>query len=100
MKELKKKPDTEMLIVHKPPMKADPDKAGREGGDHAQVRAMTEELEVMRKRLAQARDAGEKRRLIAEIQRRFGNEKAAQLVHEARHGGEDDVPPPARKGKP
>jgi hypothetical protein len=100
VRELKKKQDAqEMLIVHKPPLKADPDKAGRERGDPARVPAMTEELELLRKRLSLAKDHREKRQLLAEIQRRFGNDKAGQMIQEARQG-EEDTPPPARKGKP
>ena len=100
MRELKKKPDAqEMLIVHKPPLKADPDKSGRDRGDAARVPAAAEELELMRKKLSQAKDPREKRHLLTEIQRRFGNEKAGQMIQEVRQGG-DDAPPPARKGKP
>jgi hypothetical protein len=101
VRELKKKLDAqEMLIVHKPPLKPDPDKSGRERGGSARVPAMAEELELMRKRLSQARDPGEKRRLLAEIQRRFGNEKAGQMIQEVRQGTDDDALPPSRKGKP
>ncbi len=101
MRELKKKPDAqEMLVVHKPAQKPDPDKSGREGGESARLPAKTEELELMRKRLAQAKDSREKRQLLAEIQRRFGNEKAAELIQGVRLDAEGDVPPPARKAKP
>jgi hypothetical protein len=101
VRELKKKPDAqEMLIVHKPPLKGDPDKSGRERGGSARVPAMAEELEIMRKKLSQARDPREKRHLLAEIQRRFGNEKAGQLIQEVRQGGDEDTPLPSRKGKP
>lgn len=99
MRELKKKPDAqEMLIVHKPPLKADPDKAGRDR-DAARVPAMAEELDLMKRKLSLAKDPREKRQIMAEIQRRFGNDKAGQMIQEARQGG-DDAPPAPRKGKP
>ncbi len=101
MRELKKKPDAqEMLVVHKPAQKPDPDKSGREHGDSARLPAMAEELELMRKRLSLAKDSRAKRQLLAEIQRRFGNEKAAQLVQGVRLDADGDGPPPARKAKP
>jgi hypothetical protein len=93
--DLKRKIDAEeMLVVHKPALKPDPGKSGRERGDAAPIPATAEELELMQKRLAQAKDAREKRRLLAEIQRRFGNEKAGQAIQELRQGGDDDAPPP------
>jgi hypothetical protein len=99
VRELKKKPDAqEMLIVHKPPLKADPDKLGRDR-DLARAPAMAEELELMKKKLSLAKDPRDKRQILAEIQRRFGNDKAGQMIQEVRQGG-DDAPPAARKGKP
>jgi hypothetical protein len=101
VRELKKKLDAqEMLVVHKPPLKADPDKSGREPADALRAPAMAEELELMRRRLSEARDPKEKRHLVAEIQRRFGNEKAGQMIQEVRLGGEGEAPPPPEKPKP
>ena len=54
---------------------------------------------VMKKRFAAARDAEEKRAILAEVQRKFGNEKAAELVREASRK-DDDLPAKLAKHEP
>ena len=95
MRDMKKKMDAEeMLIVHKPALQPDPDRAGR-GPGAARVPALdSEELALLTRRLAAARDPKEKKGLLGQIQRRFGNEKAAQALHDMREPpGDDDMKP-------
>ena len=98
MRDQRKKPDPEeMLIVHRPALHPDPDKAGR--GPAANTELEREELGQLTRRLAAERDPEEKQKLMARIQGRFGNEKAAQVVRELREqaGDDDSQPrPPAR----
>jgi hypothetical protein len=81
MRELKKKPEAEMPVARKPAAGAELAKAGRESGiaprSTADDRA---ELEVLEARLLAARDANEKKDLIEKIQRKFGNDKVAQIL--------------------
>lgn len=86
MREPKKKNEAEVLLAAaKPAGKAEASKAGRDPGGAGKVTPAleNEEFNLMKKRLAAAQ-GGEKRGILAEIQRRFGNEKAAQVVKELR----------------
>lgn len=101
MRENRRHPDEEMLIVHKSSTKPDPDKVGRaRGAAHAQNR---EELEHLKRRAAKTTDPTLKRELLLRIQREFGNDKAAEVLHELRlPGADDDVkgrPKPGRSDK-
>lgn len=101
MKEAKKKADTEeMLVTHKPAKAPDPDKDGRNPGGGARARAQEkEEFDMFKKRLGSTAGAAEKREILSEIQRRFGNDKAAQVVKEMRlHEDDDMAPKPKPKG--
>ena len=84
MKELRRKaPEDEMLVVHKPGTRPEPDKSGRDRGVIARTPDLDKgDLELMRRKLSLARNAREKRLLLAEIQRKFGNERASHLIHE------------------
>jgi len=97
MRELKRKADEEMLIVHKQPEQPDPDKSGRARGGPFAAAPGGEELASLGARLRAAADASEKRELLAEIQRRFGNEAAKRVVRDAREMSKTDdgsSPPP------
>jgi hypothetical protein len=90
MREPKKPADNEMLIVHKAPPVTDPDKAARDGVTHASAGAH-DDLVLLERRLAEATDAHDKRRLLAQIQHRFGNQRAKEVVRATRiaPGGQD-----------
>ena len=92
MDRMKKKPDDEMLIVHKPP---EPDQAGRE----PEVAPETEpvNIDAMTRRVLAA-DAERRPNLLRRIQQRFGNATAARVV-ESVHRREPPNPP-AAPGKP
>lgn len=93
MREAKKKTDAgELLATRKPAAKSDPDMAGRDRGGMRAPALDKEEFDLMKKRLASAKGAGEKRDVLAEIQRRFGNDKAGQVVKEMRLNEDDDMP--------
>lgn len=89
----------EMLVVHKAakaPAPAKSEAAARRVPALDQI-----EFEVSRKRFMAARNAQEKQALLAEVQRKFGNEKAAELVKARRAKREEtNDEPPAAKPKP
>ena len=93
MRERKKTEAEEMLVVHKAAKAAEPDKSGRDrgAGPRRSAALEKEELDVLKKRFAAAKHADDKRSVLAEVQRKFGNEKAASLVKEARRK-DDDLP--------
>lgn len=92
----RKRPEgDELLIVHGAAKAVDPGKSGLDRGPTAGARRVPaldkEELEVMKRRFAAARDPAEQRALLVEVQRKFGNEQAAALVKEAARK-DDDLP--------
>lgn len=102
MREFKKKADEEMLIVHKAAMRPDPDRLGRSRTDSSRAPALEQqELELLKARVSLAKDSLEKRNLIAQIQRKFGNEMALEVVREMREqSGGDDLKPKLSEGQP
>jgi hypothetical protein len=103
MREDKKKHDDEMLIVHKPGAKADPDKGGRSPSGAPRVPALErQELDLLQKQVKAAKDPAVRRDLVARVQQRFGNEKAIEVVREIREKNPDDdihYKPPAVDSK-
>ena len=97
VKELKKKPNEEMLIVHKSANKPDPNITGRNPAD-APIGAVLDrqDFETLRKQTALVKDPSERRILIARIQKNFGNEKAMEVVRELRERSSDDESRPKK----
>lgn len=106
-REDQKKHDEEMLIVHKAGPKADPKKVP--GPAPAPPRAASldrQELDLLKKQIAMTNDPAVRRDLVAQIQHKFGNDKATKVVREMRIKAPDDdlkkAKPPgagAKKGK-
>jgi hypothetical protein len=99
MREDQKKHDEEMLIVHKPGAEPDPKKLGGKsgsggGGSAARLpRAASvdkQELELMKKQLGMTKDPALRRELLAQVQQKFGNDKAIEVVRELRLKPTDD----------
>jgi hypothetical protein len=103
MREPRKKSETEeMLVVHKQALKPDPNKAGRHRGEMQRVPGLErEELAILKKRMSRATDPSEKRDLLGQIQRKFGNEKAAEVVRDLRKKApKDDLSPKPKAAGP
>ncbi|WP_338699867.1 hypothetical protein V5279_18890 [Bradyrhizobium sp. 26S5] len=79
MKELDKKHDDEMLVVHKPPT------ARNAGVPSAGPEALPQDVARLAARLA-ASSAGERARLIGLIQNQFGNAFVTRVLHAVRDG--------------
>src|SRR5436190_7968860 len=104
MHEDHKKHDEEMLIVHKPGPAPDPKKVGGPAPAGPMPRAASldaQELDLLKKQLSMTKDLAVRRALVAQIQDKFGNDKAAEVVRELRLSahGDDDAParPPAAR---
>jgi hypothetical protein len=81
MREPKRKSEAEMPVARKAEAGAEPGKAGRDTASaHRAVIDDRSELDVLEARLLGARDANEKKELIEKIQRKFGNDKVAQIL--------------------
>jgi hypothetical protein len=90
--------DDEMLVVHKLPAKPDPNKLARSRGAAAPAVAVErEQLELLKRRARAATDPAIQRDIVAKIQRDFGNDKAAELLHELQPD-QPSVRPRAGKG--
>jgi hypothetical protein len=107
MHEDHKKHDDEMLIVHKAGPAPDPKKAGGPAPAGPLPRAAsldTQELDLLKKQLSMTKDLAVRRALVEQIQRKFGNDKATEVVRELRLSaqGDDDAPsrPPNASGPP
>lgn len=88
--------DEEMLVVHKAPSKADPNKLGRpRAAMPATVSVDREQLELLKRRASSATDPAVRRELIGRIQREFGNDQAAELLRELK----PDDPPAKPRGR-
>jgi len=98
MRELKKRPDPELLKAVQSPPKA-PEQAGSPRPEHVHGMGRDlEELEALRRKLLSSKDIGERRELIARAQKLFGNEVAARLAEEARRRTlAEELPPPVKK---
>ncbi len=92
MREDQKKHDEEMLVVHKPGAKADPKKAGGPAPAVMPRAASLDkhELELIKKQIGMSKDPGVRRDLVAQIQHKFGNDKATEVVREMRLKTPDD----------
>jgi len=91
MKELKKKPNEEMLIVHKSANKPDPDITGRNPVETPLGGALDrQDFELLKRQITLVKDPSERRVLIARIQKRFGNDKAMEVIRELREKSSDD----------
>jgi hypothetical protein len=91
-----KKHDEEMLIVHKPGPKPDPDKVGGPAPAAMMPRAASldaQELDLLRKQLSMTKDPAVRRALVTQVQQKFGNDKATEVVRELRLSTHDDDPP-------
>ena len=92
MKELKKKPNQEMLIVHKSANMPDPSITGRKPVDipFGGILVDRQDFEMMKKQTTQVKNPSERRVLIVQIQKRFGNDKAMEVIRELRGTSSDD----------
>lgn len=108
-REDQKRHDEEMLLVHKPGAAADPKKVGgmaraaAEGPAAAKApRAASldkQELDLMKKQIGMTKDPAARRELLGQIQHKFGNEKAGEVVRELRlQPTDDDVKAKAAHG--
>jgi hypothetical protein len=79
MRDLDKKLDDEMLVVHKPHT------TGRAGAPSAEPEALPHDIAKLAARLA-ASSSGERVRLIGMIQSQFGNTFATRVLHALRDG--------------
>jgi hypothetical protein len=92
-REDQKKPDEEMLIVHKPGPKPDPKKVGAAPAALPRAASLDkQELELMKKQLGMTKEPGVRRELLSRIQAKFGNDKATEVVRELRLKPPDDEP--------
>ena len=82
MRDREKKKDDEMLVTHQP--QPDPEQEGRQPTPTIAEQLAGASLEEMTARLKATSRAGERAEILAEIQRRFGNEAAEQAVSGAR----------------
>lgn len=82
MRDRDKKKDDEMLVTHQP--QPEPELEGREPTPTLAEELAGASLEEMTARLNATSRAGERAEILAEIQRRFGNEAAEQAVTGAR----------------
>jgi hypothetical protein len=79
----KKKPEGELPIARKVAAGPDIAKVGREPEAAPKAPASDRtELELLEARLFATRDANERRELIDKIQKKFGNDKVAQLLRD------------------
>lgn len=88
----KKKHDEEMLVVHKAGPKADPKKVGGPA-PAVMPRAASldkQELALIKKQISMTKDPGVRRDLVGQIQAKFGNDQAMEVVREMRIKTPDD----------
>jgi hypothetical protein len=96
MRDDQRKHDEEMLIVHKAGAAADPKKLGGKaaGPEAARLpRAASldkHELELFKKQIGMTKDPGLRRDLLRQIQQKFGNDRALEVVRELRLQPTDD----------
>ncbi len=82
-RDYRKRHDSEMLAVRKPPG------PGRSTADEAaRTREAAEELARLRAMVASTSDPAERKVLLAELQDRFGNEAARETIARLRAGAE------------
>jgi|GEM_PF-2803412 len=92
-REDRKQSDEELLIVHKPGPKPDPKKVGAVAAPLPRAASLDkQEVELLKKQLSLSKDPAVRRELVSQIQAKFGNDKAADVVRELRLKPADDDP--------